>query len=62
MNAQELQEAAESVAFWLAPENQGARKELAERRPELGAWLQIVERKVQEKLAKHEAQEEAMKV
>ena len=59
MNTQEFQEAAEGVAWWLDPENAQARKELRERRPELGMWLALVETKVQQKLAEREAQEEA---
>ncbi|MCL4373921.1 hypothetical protein M1367_03535 [Candidatus Marsarchaeota archaeon] len=53
----ELKEAAQSVSWWLAPENAQARRELAERRPELEAWLSMVERKVAEKLAQVEKQE-----
>ena len=59
---EELKEAAESVAFWLDEKNSQARKELAERRPELTAWLSMIEKKVQQKLAEHEAQEVAAKV
>lgn len=62
-NTTELKEEAESVAWWLDEKNSQARKELSQRRPELEAWLQMVERKVNEKLAEREAQEEAtMKV
>ena len=53
----ELKEAAESVAFWLDEKNSQDRRELAERRPELEAWLSMVERKVAEKLAQVEKQE-----
>jgi hypothetical protein len=61
MNAEELKEEAQAVAFWLSPENQGARRELAERRPELGMWLSMVEKRVNEKLAEVEKEEVAMK-
>lgn len=62
MNGTELQEEAQAVAFWLDPANTEARKELAERRSELGAWLAFVEKRVAEKLAEHEAQEVAVKI
>jgi hypothetical protein len=55
---EELKESAASVAWWLSPENSEDRRELAERRPELGQWLQMIERKVSEKLAEIEVQEE----
>ena len=58
MNTQEFQEAAQSVAWWLSPENASARKELAQRRPELGEWLQMIEARVNAELKKREAQEE----
>ena len=60
-NKQELKEEAQSVSWWLAPENAQARRELAERKPELEAWLSMVERKVAEKLAQVE-QEREMKI
>jgi hypothetical protein len=60
-NTAELKEAAESVAFWLSPENAQARKELSSRRPELEAWLSMIERKVAERMAQVE-QEGAMRV
>ena len=50
MNPDELKEAAESVAWWIDEKNSQARKELSERRPELAAWLQMVEAMVQQKL------------
>lgn len=59
MNAQELEEEAQAVAWWLDPANSEARKELADRRPELAAWLSMVERKVNERLA--QVEKEAMK-
>ena len=63
MNPQEeIQEAAESVGWWLDPDNGQARKELEQRRPELGLWLDRVESMTKAKLAEHEAQEDAMKV
>lgn len=37
-----------AISFWLAPENAQARKELSEKRPELAAWLQMVEKRVTE--------------
>ena len=59
MNAQELEEEAQAVAWWIDPANSEARKELADRRPELAAWLSMVERKVNERLA--QVEKEAMK-
>ena len=58
MNTQEFQEAAEGVAWWLDPENAQARKELSERRPELAAWLSLVEARVNDELKRREEQEE----
>ena len=59
----DIREAAEAVSFWLDPQNKEARRELAQRRPELEAWLSLIERKVNEKLAEVEKEEEvAMKV
>lgn len=58
MNANELREAAESVAWWLAPENAEARQELAERRPELGMWLSMIEARVDAELKRKAEQEE----
>jgi hypothetical protein len=58
MNTQEFQEAAESVSWWLSDENKEARRELEQRNPPLGQWLSMIEKKVQEKLAEIEAQEE----
>jgi flagellar basal body-associated protein FliL len=51
-----------TISFWLAPENAEARTELAERNPELGQWLSMIEQKVQEELKKLEGQGEAAKV
>jgi hypothetical protein len=48
---EELREQVEAIAFWLDPANAEARRELSERRPELAAWLGMVERKVNERLA-----------
>ena len=63
MNATELREAAEAVGFWLDPANNQARKELEQRNPPLGEWLSMVERKVAEKLAEVEKEQEvAMKI
>lgn len=54
----ELKEEAQSVAWWLDSQNAQARKELSERRPELAAWLSMVERKVKERLAQVEKEQE----
>ncbi len=59
MNADELREEAQAVSFWLADENKQARKELEQRNPPLGQWLDMVEKKVQQRLAEIEGQEEA---
>jgi hypothetical protein len=59
MNAQELEEEAQAVAWWIDPANSEARKELENRRPELAAWLSMIERKVAERMAEIEGQEEA---
>ena len=45
ISSTELKEA-EDVGWWLDPANSGARKELAQRRPELELWLGMVEQKV----------------
>lgn len=59
----EILEQAEAIAFWLDPENAEARRQLAERRAELGMWLSIVEARVNAELKKREEQEEVtMKV
>ena len=58
MNADELREEAQAVSFWLADENKQARKELSERRPELAAWLSLVEARVNDELKRREEQEE----
>ena len=55
----EVKEMASAISFWLDEKNASARKELAERRPELAAWLSMVERKVNERLA--QVEKEAMK-
>lgn len=59
---EELQAEVQAVAFWLDEKNSQARKELSQRRPELAAWLSMVEKKVQQRLAEIEAQEVAAKV
>ncbi len=61
-DSQELKEEAQAIAWWLADENAKARQELAQRRPELEAWLSMVQKKVQEKLAEIEARDVAVKV
>ena len=50
----DIREATEAVAFWLDPQNASARKELEQRNPILGEWLQMIECKVNEKLAQAE--------
>ena len=45
---------AEGVGWWLDHANKEARKQLAGRKPELELWLQMIERKVNEKLAQVE--------
>ena len=62
MNAEERKEEAQAISWWLSPENSEARRELEQRNPPLGEWLSMVEKKVQEKLAEQEAQEEGAKV
>lgn len=57
----DLKERAEAVSFWLSPENAGARKELAERQPELAQWLSMVEQKVEERMKQTEKEEATMK-
>lgn len=39
---------AAAVSWWLNPENAQARRELERRHPELGGWLQMVEKRVAE--------------
>jgi hypothetical protein len=56
---EELKEQAEAISFWLDEQNSQARKELSERRPELAEWLQMIERKVNERLAQVEKEQEA---
>lgn len=58
----EIREQVGAISWWLADENKEARRELAERRPELEAWLSMVQKKVQEKLAEIEARDVAVKV
>ena len=58
MNPQELKESVDAISFWLAPENALARKELAERRPELAAWLSMIQARVDAELKRREEQEE----
>jgi hypothetical protein len=57
----EIEEEAQSVAWWLDEKNSQARKELEQRQPELGQWLSMIEKRVDEKLAQVE-QEGEMKV
>ena len=61
MTPSELKEQAEAVAFWLDEKNASARKELEQRQPELGQWLDMVEKRVAEKLKEVEAQEATMR-
>ena len=39
---------AAAVSWWLKTENTQARRELERRHPELGGWLQMVEKRVAE--------------
>ena len=48
---------AEGVGWWLDPASKEARKQLSERNEALAAWLEMVEKKVQQKLAEIEAEE-----
>lgn len=57
----DIREAVEALSFWLDEKNASARKELAQRRPELEAWLDMVQKKVQERMAQVE-QEREMKI
>jgi hypothetical protein len=57
-DANELREEAQAVSFWLDEKNSQARKELEQRNPPLGQWLSMVERKVSEKLAQVEKEQE----
>ena len=57
----DIREAVEALSFWLDEKNASARKELAQRRPELEAWLDMVQKKVQERMAQVE-QEGSVKV
>ena len=50
----DIREAVEALSFWLDEKNASARKELAQRRPELEAWLDMVQKKVQERMAQVE--------
>ena len=50
----ELKESAASVAWWLDPANSQARRELSERRPEMEAWLNMIQKKVEERLGQVE--------
>ena len=60
---EELREQVGAISWWLADENKEARRELAERRPELAAWLSLVEARVNDELKRREEQEEvAMKI
>ena len=58
MNANELREAAESVAWWLDEKNSQARKELEQRNPPLGEWLSMIETRVAERIAEVEKEQE----
>lgn len=49
-NPYDLKESADAVAFWLDPKNAEARRELEQRNPPLGQWLQMIERKVAERM------------
>lgn len=62
MNTTELKESIAAVSWWLSPENSEARRELEQRNPPLEAWLSMVQKKVQEKLAEIEARDVAVKV
>jgi hypothetical protein len=57
----DIREAVEALSFWLDEKNASARKELAERNPPLEAWLDMVQKKVQERMAQVE-QEREMKI
>lgn len=59
MTEDKLRESVEALSFWLSPENVGARKELAERQPELAAWLDMVEKKVEERIKEAEVRAKA---
>ena len=62
-STEELKEQVQAVSWWLDPANSEARKELAERRPELAEWLSMVEARVDAELKRREEQEEVtMKV
>ena len=54
----ELKESVAAVSFWLDEKNSQARRELEQRNPPLGQWLDMIEKRVAEKLAEREAQEE----
>ncbi len=60
-NTTELKEEAQSIAWWLDEQNSQTRKELAERRPELELWLEMIEKKVTEMMAKVKKEETMMK-
>lgn len=63
MNQDELREEAQAVAWWLSPENASARRELEQRNPPLGQWLQMIEERVNAELKRRAEQEEvAMKI
>ena len=49
---------ASAISWWLDEKNSQARKELEQRNPPLGQWLSMVERKVSEKLAQVEKEQE----
>ena len=56
----EISEQAAAIAWWLAPENAQAMQELRERNEALSMWLDMVQKKVEERLA--QVEREAMKV
>lgn len=52
MTDNDMKEYAEAVAWWLDEKNAEARRQLKEHNEELAMWLDLVERKVQEAMAK----------
>ena len=57
----ELREAVDCISWWLDPVNSETRRQLAQHNPELAAWLDMIERKVNEKMKQAEAQAEGEK-
>jgi hypothetical protein len=51
---EERREQAQTISWWLAPENTQARRELRERNEPLAQWLDMVERKVAERMVQVE--------